>query len=121
VLPFVGYRYRLNAGMVTIGKAQRQEAFAALARASRRAVLDGAPDPVDDDAAVAAIVGRGSAPEDEDTAAQLALWWAREFAALGSRRDALRCLRACWPRLSRRERRSAVLATVRPSAPQVAW
>lgn len=120
VIPFVGYRYRLNAGMVTIGKSQRQEGFARLARASRAAVLAGAPDPVDDDALSASIVATAGSG-DEGGVAQIALWWAREFAALGSRPDALRCLRVAWPRLSRSERTNALMTTLLRPAPQVVW
>jgi len=87
ILPFVGYRYRLSADMSTVRRASRQRAYADLVRASARARLDGRPDPVDEVRDVDALGG--------DAAADLEVnaWWAREFAALGARREAMSCLR----------------------------
>jgi hypothetical protein len=85
------------------------------------AVLAGEADPVDDDEQTTAIVGAAHAAEDVHASAQVALWWAREFAALGSRRDAVRCVRAAWRGLSASGRAAALLATMRRPAPQAVW
>lgn len=84
ILPIVGYRYRLSAGMSTIRRASKQASYARLARASARARLAGDPDPVDADAATAMD---DISDDDRDVTA----WWAREFAALGAPAEALRC------------------------------
>lgn len=108
ILPFVGYRYRLSAGMSTVRNASRQAAYADLVRASARARLAGLPDPVE-----------RAEPLTGDPAADLdvAAWWAREFAALGAWRDAYECLRRLpAPRAAR------VLPGLLPRpTPQVAW
>lgn len=94
VLPTARYQYRLTAGMATIRGTARQAAYAELARASARARREGLPDPVDDAEAfvtsfLTGLTGlAGSGGYDGEVAA----WWAQEFAALGARREALRCL-----------------------------
>jgi glycosyltransferase involved in cell wall biosynthesis len=108
ILPIVGYRYRLSAGMSTIRSAARQARFAQLAQASARAHLTGAPDPVTDETEI------GSPGRDD---VELNAWWAREFLALGARTDALRCAARLPPR---RWLRLLPLIIWRP-APQVAW
>lgn len=108
ILPFVGYRYRLSAGMSTVRNASRQAAYADLVRAGARARLAGLPDPVE-----------RADPLTGDPAADLdvAAWWVREFAALGAWRDAYECLR----RLPAR-RVARVLPGLLPRpTPQVAW
>jgi glycosyltransferase involved in cell wall biosynthesis len=117
-LPLVGYRYRLSAGMSMIRRRRMVDACAELARASARARMAGAPDPVDDPATVARVL----ATEAPDPAAdgELLAWWAREFAALGARSEALRCARDArglpW------RRRAGLLATaLRGGEPQAVW
>lgn len=109
VLPFVGYRYRLSAGMSSIRQQQRQSVYADLARSSARARLIGAPDPVDHFVEPADLVT-------DDPA--IAAWWAREFAALGARREAWRCARRSGSMLRFRDRLALTLG--RP-APQAEW
>src|SRR3954469_4726515 len=91
-LPDVGYRYRLTAGMSMIARRRTVDACAELARASARARMAGEPDPVDDPAVVARVLATEAPNPAAD--AELLAWWAREFAALGSRAEALRCARA---------------------------
>lgn len=107
-LPYVGYRYRLSAGMSTVRNASRQAAYADLVRASARARLAGLPDPVD-----------GALRLDGDPAAdvEVVAWWAHEFAALGAWRDALDCLRRLPARRAARALRGLL---PRPTA-QVVW
>jgi glycosyltransferase involved in cell wall biosynthesis len=108
ILPTIGYRYRLSADMTTVRNASRQQAYADLARVSARARLGGAPDPAD---------SVDSLPANTEADVEVAAWWAHEFAALGARRDALRCAR----RLPvRRAARLAPRLLLRP-APQTAW
>ena len=110
VLPVVGYQYRLSATMATIRAAAEQEHFADLARASARARLAGAPDPAE-----------GAVVERVATDAELAAWWAREFAALGARREAWRCVRSAARHLPARRTAGLVRDVVRPPAPQAVW
>jgi glycosyltransferase involved in cell wall biosynthesis len=118
VLPEPGYRYRLTASMATIRGASRQAAFAELARASAAARRTGTPDPVEHATSFVEVLLAGAAPEPDP---ELDAWWAREFASLGDRREALRCLRRASRRLPpRRVLRLLVTALGRPSS-QTAW
>jgi glycosyltransferase involved in cell wall biosynthesis len=108
ILPVIGYRYRLSADMTTVRNASRQSAYAQLARASARARIDGRPDPADD----AGLLPRDRSADDDVTE-----WWAREFAALGARRDALACAR----RLPLRRAARLLPALMRRGHPQVVW
>jgi hypothetical protein len=98
----------LSADMTTVRNATRQAAYADLARASARARLAGAADPVEH-----VGVLRGDADGDVEVAA----WWAREFAALGARREAASCL----TRLPLRRAASLLPHLVRRPATQVGW
>jgi glycosyltransferase involved in cell wall biosynthesis len=109
VLPMVGYRYRLTASMSTVARAGAQATFADLARASARARIDGAPDPADE--AVVTV--------EED--AEVAAWWAREFAALGARRDAWSCARRASVGMPWRRRLALACAILGKPAPQAVW
>jgi hypothetical protein len=118
VLPEPGYRSRLTAAMSTIRGASRQAAYAELARASAGARLTGQPDPVADATGFVQDLLVGSAPEPDP---ELDAWWAREFAALGDRREALRCLRRAAPHLpTGRALRLLVTSLGRPE-PQTVW
>jgi len=108
ILPLIGYRYRLSADMTTVRNASRQSAYAELARASARARIARAPDPVDEAGVLA-----GNPDADMDVAE----WWAREFAALGARRDAVACAR----RLPIRRAARVLPALLRSRGPQVMW
>ncbi|MDX6214439.1 MAG: hypothetical protein QOG99_23 [Frankiales bacterium] len=88
VLPLPGYRYRLTSGMTTIRRAGRQAAYAELARASARARREGSRDPVPRAEEFVAALLEGAAPEPDPA---VDAWWAREFAALGDRHEAVRC------------------------------
>ena len=110
VLPVIGYRYRLTADMSTIRRATEQAAAAELARASARARLRGEADPAEDPEQVARHFA-GCRKDDPDVAA----WWAREFAALGSRSEALSCA------VRARRVRSVLAALGRRPAPQAVW
>jgi glycosyltransferase involved in cell wall biosynthesis len=118
ILPFVGYRYRLTAGMVTVHHATLQAAYAELARASARARIAGSGDPVDD---AEGFIGSHLDP-DPGGDAEVAAWWAREFAGLGARRDAVRCALRAARGLSRR-RALRLLATSSLGRPetQAVW
>ena len=118
VLPVTGYRYRLTAGMSTIRRAAAQGAFADLARASARSRMDGTADPVDDPAEVARAAALvADAPPD----AEVAAWWAREFAALGARREAVVAARDAASALGARRVPGLLRALARPGAPQGGW
>jgi glycosyltransferase involved in cell wall biosynthesis len=108
ILPIVGYRYRLTADMTTVRHASQQRGYAELARASARARMASAPDPAADDPSV---------PADPHADAAVAEWWAREFAGLGSWRDAVTCLRRLPPRRAAR----VIGQLVRGPSTQVAW
>lgn len=118
VLPEPGYRYRLTASMATIRGAARQAAYAELARASAEARRTGGPDPVATatDFVAAWLDGAPAGPDPE-----LDAWWAREFAALGDRREALRCLRRAAPQLSHRRALRLLVTTVGRPSPQTVW
>ena len=117
VLPEPRYQYRLTAGMATIRGAARQAGYAELARASVVARRDGRPDPVDDATGFVDAFLAGAGGND----GELAAWWAQEFAALGDRREALRCLRRAAPGLPL-QRSVSVLGRVRvPGRSQVGW
>jgi glycosyltransferase involved in cell wall biosynthesis len=120
VLDVVGYRYRLGASMSTIRRGRLQAAYAELARGSARARMDGRPDPAADPAAVRALVD-GMAGADPAAEAELADWWAREFAALGARRDAWRLLRAAAGSLGPRRSVRSLARIAVPGAPQGGW
>jgi glycosyltransferase involved in cell wall biosynthesis len=108
ILPVVGYRYRLSGDMTTVRNASRQIAYAELARASARARVAGMADPVDD---------VDTLPGDAGTDAEIAAWWAQEFAALGAWRESVQCLRQLPTRRAVR-----VLAHLLPRPrTQVAW
>jgi glycosyltransferase involved in cell wall biosynthesis len=108
ILPMLGYRYRLSADMTTVRNASRQAAYAELARASARARILGVADPADHAGDL-----HGDAASDADVAA----WWAREFAALGSWHDAAMCLvRLPLPRAAR-----LLPHMLRRPASQVGW
>jgi hypothetical protein len=86
--------------MSMIARRRTVDACADLARASARARMAGEPDPAAE--------------------AELLAWWAREFAALGARAEALRCARAAtglpW------RRRAGLLGDVlRGGTPQAVW
>jgi hypothetical protein len=118
ILPVVGYRYRLTAAMSMIMRRRTVDACGELARASARARMAGDPDPVDDPEVVARVL----ATEQPDPAAdaELLAWWAREFAALGSRGEALRCARAARA-LPLRRRAALLRDVVRGGEPQAVW
>jgi glycosyltransferase involved in cell wall biosynthesis len=120
ILPTVGYQYRLTASMATISRAADQRRFAQLARESARSRIDGTPDPVDRvEEYLGALPG---GPEVERAAsAETAMWWAREFAALGARREAWRCARVAARLLPPRRTAALVRAIVRPPEPQATW
>jgi glycosyltransferase involved in cell wall biosynthesis len=120
ILPLVGYRYRLHADMSTIRWAAVHPAYSTLAKASAQARIRGAADPADD---LETWLADRLPPLDEqdELTAEVAAWWATEFAALGSRADAVRCARRAWPRLDGRRRRSLLTSMVRPPASQSGW
>ena len=117
VLPVVGYRYRLTATMATIARANAQAEFATLARASARARIAGDPDPVLCRVEVAQRPQRDKERDDREVAA----WWAREFAALGARGEAWRCLRRAAPALSWRRKLALASHLVARPEPQAVW
>lgn len=119
ILPMVGYRYRLHSNMSTIRLASIHPPYSHLAKASALARIAGQPDPADD--AETWLAARQLQPGDQTArTAEVNAWWAREFAALGSRGDAWRCLRRSKPLGVRRL--AAVAATcVAPRRPQVDW
>ena len=118
VLPVVGYRYRLTATMSMIRRRRTVEACAQLARDSARARMAGAPDPVDDPAVVARVLAT-EAP-DPAVDGELLAWWAREFAALGDRAEARRCVELAEG-LSP-ERREALRCEIEHAGePQAVW
>jgi glycosyltransferase involved in cell wall biosynthesis len=120
ILPVVGYQYRLTASMTTIARAVEHRAFADLARASARARIEGAPDPADcPEEHIAALAGDGHsrAAAEGDTLA----WWAREFAALGARREALRCVGAAARMLPVRRTVGLLRAAIGRPVPQAQW
>jgi glycosyltransferase involved in cell wall biosynthesis len=120
ILPLVGYRYRLHAQMSTIRWAAVHPAYSSLAKESARARLADAPDPADD---LDSWLSDRLPPVEtqEELTAEVAAWWATEFAALGSRRDALRCVRRAWPRMALDRRRQLVTGLLRPPASQSGW
>lgn len=119
VLPMVGYRYRLHSDMSTIRLASIHPPYSHLAKASAIARIEGGPDPVDDaDAWLAAR--QAPSVEQVTRTAEVNAWWAREFAALGSRRDAWRCLRRTRA-LGARRLTAVAAACVAPGSPQVEW
>jgi glycosyltransferase involved in cell wall biosynthesis len=120
IIPAVGYRYRLSSSMATIRHANRQAAFADLARASARARRDRRPDPAADDAAADEVVTR-VIDAHADTGTAVAAWWAREFAALGSRSDAIRCVGAAWAGLRWRERLGLTATALSSPTAQAEW
>lgn len=120
ILPLVGYRYRLHAQMSTIRWAAVHPAYSSLAKASARAHLLGEPDPADD--LDSWLADRLPPLEEQETlTAEVAAWWAEEFAALGSRGDALRCARRAWPRMGFARRRRLLTSLVRPAPSQSGW
>lgn len=120
ILPVVGYRYRLHSQMSTIRWAAVHPAYSNLAKESARAQLRGQADPAED---LQGWLAEWLPPEEEQETltAEVAAWWAGEFAALGSRADAVRCARRAWPRLSTGRRRRLVTSIVRPAASQSGW
>jgi glycosyltransferase involved in cell wall biosynthesis len=120
VLPVAGYRYRLTADMTTIRRAATQAAFAELARASARARRANAPDPAIDPAAAEAFVAARTATS-ESNDPEVYAWWAREFAALGDRREAGRCLQRAAAGLPVRRLLPLALQVIRPGRPQAVW
>jgi hypothetical protein len=120
ILSVVGYQYRLTASMSTIARAIEHQVFADLARASARARIDGAPDPADcPETHIAGLAGDGRnlAVAEADTLA----WWAREFAALGARREALRCIGAAARTLPARQTAGLLRAALGRPIPQAQW
>ena len=117
VLPVVGYRYRLSADMVSIRGAGAQAALAELARESARARIEGRPDPVDSPQPRPGGTGWSDAAAD----AEVAAWWAREFAALGARREALRCALAARTGLSRRRAIGVFASALAGGEPRGGW
>lgn len=107
ILPIVGYRYRVWANQVSICDPAALDAWADLARRSARARRDGLPDPA---ASVTSV------DHDANGSQEVQAWWAREFAALGSWHDALRCLRRLPP-----HRALAEVAAMRRREPQATW
>jgi glycosyltransferase involved in cell wall biosynthesis len=118
VIPFVGYRYRLTSSMSMIRRRRTVDACADLARASARARMEGRPDPVDDREVVARVLA--TEQPDPEADAELLAWWAREFAALGDRGEALRCALAARG-LPWRRRVGVLGSVVRAGEPQVTW
>ena len=121
VLPRPGYRYRLTAGMTTISRAPLQQAFAELARQSARARRAGAPDPVEDYLATAELMQRQLQGRDGQAEPEVDAWWAVELAALGDRREGLRCLRRAAPSLPVGRRLHLLRQILMPPAPQAQW
>jgi glycosyltransferase involved in cell wall biosynthesis len=119
ILPMVGYRYRLHAGMSTIRLASIHPPYSLLARESARARLAGRPDPVD--SADSWLAERQLPVTDQRLrTAEVNAWWAREFAALGSRRDALQCLCRTLP-LGPRKVAPLAVACLAARQSQVEW
>ena len=119
ILPIVGYRYRLHANMSTIRSAAVHPPYSQLARASAVARMAGLPDPVDD--AEAWLAQKQPLPDERRLrTAEVNAWWAREFSALGSRRDAWQCLRRSAS-LGPRRLASVAAGCVAPERPQVEW
>lgn len=118
IFPEPGYRYRLTATMASIRGASRQAAYAQLARASAAARRNGDVDPVADAQRFVDRLLTGVAPEPDP---ELDAWWAREFAALGDRREALRCIRRASHRLPRRRTLRLLLTTAGRPKPQTVW
>jgi glycosyltransferase involved in cell wall biosynthesis len=118
ILPVVGYRYRLTAQMSMIRRRRVVDACAELARASARARMAGLPDPAEEPEALERMLAIDRPDPAAD--AELLAWWAREFAALGDRREALRCLRGTGA-LPLRRRLGVLAAMVRGGEPQAAW
>jgi hypothetical protein len=120
ILPFVGYQYRLRASMSTIARADEQRRFAALARASARARIDGAWDPAEraEEYVGALACDRGTEARAQ---AETVAWWAREFAALGARREALRCVGAVARVLPARRTVGLLRAVLGRPLPQARW
>jgi hypothetical protein len=94
--------------MTTVRQPSRQRAYAELARASARARLAGADDPVDRAA---------SLPADDLADVEVNAWWAVEFAALGAWSDAIACTR----RLPRRRAVRLLPRLAQRPHSQVAW
>jgi glycosyltransferase involved in cell wall biosynthesis len=117
ILPIIGYRYRLSADMVTIRRSGEQAALAELARASARARIDGQRDPADSPESWEPVTG-WSDPADD---AEVAAWWAHEFAALGARREALRCALAARAGLSRRRAIGVFASALAGGEPRGGW
>lgn len=119
ILPVVAYQYRLTTSMSTITRAVEHQCFADLARASAHARIDGAPDPADNPAEPVSLAGRGRsrATAEGDTFA----WWATEFAALGARREALRCVRAAARTLPARRTAGLLRAVLGRPVAQAQW
>lgn len=118
VLPEPGYRYRLTSAMTTIRRAGRQAAFAELARASARARRQQAPDPVVEAEDFVAALLDGAAPEPDPA---VDAWWAREFASLGDRREALRCAWRAARRLPTGEAARLLLVALGRPAGHAVW
>jgi glycosyltransferase involved in cell wall biosynthesis len=119
ILPLVGYRYRLHAGMSTIRLASIHPPYSLLARESARARLAGLPDPVE--SADTWLAERQLPTMDQRLrTAEVNAWWAREFAALGSRRDAFRCLSRTLP-LGPRKVAPLAMACLGNRRPQAEW
>lgn len=107
MLPIVGYRYRVWGGQMTVTDPFTMSVWADLARRSALARRNGQADPAED-------VDIGE--PDRSGADEVQAWWAREFAALGSWPDALRCLRRLPPGRAVREAIGALGAR-----PQSTW
>jgi glycosyltransferase involved in cell wall biosynthesis len=118
VLPEPGYRYRLTSAMTTIRRAGRQAAYAELARASARARREQAPDPVLRAEGFIERLLDGADPEPDPA---VDAWWAREFASLGDRREALRCAWRAAPRLPRRQAARLLLVALGRPTGQAVW
>jgi glycosyltransferase involved in cell wall biosynthesis len=120
VLPAVGYQYRLTASMSTIVRADDLRRFGILARDSALARLQGSPDPADGaEDYVSALADEG--PSRAQAQAETLAWWAREFAALGARREALRCVSAAARTLPARQTAGLLRTAFRRPAPQAHW
>jgi glycosyltransferase involved in cell wall biosynthesis len=120
ILPLVGYQYRLRPSMSTIARADEQRRFAALARASARARIDGSSDPAEraEEYVAALVCDRGTEARAQ---AETLAWWAREFAALGARREALRCAGAAARVLPARQTVGLLRAALGRPVPQAQW
>jgi glycosyltransferase involved in cell wall biosynthesis len=120
ILSVVGYQYRLTASMSTIVRADDLRRFGNLARASALARLNGSPDPAERaEDYVSALADE--CPNRAQAQAETLAWWAREFAALGARRESLRCVAAAARVLPAGRTAGLLRAALGRPVPQAQW